>query len=103
MARWSTGRLHAVRKILYLPFAIIGSIVARLLGRKVFTAIWSKLDEEPPPQAGDGRGSMAKVVGGRALEAAVMAGAAAAVDRQLARTFHHLLGAWPRKPPKDKD
>jgi hypothetical protein len=29
-----------------------------------------------------------------------MAGVAAAVDRQFARAFHHLIGAWPAKRPK---
>jgi hypothetical protein len=43
---------------------------------------------------------MLKVVGGRALQAAVMAGSAAAVDRLFAKGFHHVLGIWPKKPPK---
>ena len=89
-----------MRRLLYLPFALVGSIVARLLGRQLFRTMWSRVDEEPLPTAGDGRGGMVKVVGGRALEAAVMAGAAAAVDRTFARGFHHLLGIWPKKPPK---
>jgi hypothetical protein len=89
-----------MRRLLYLPFGIAGSILARILGRKIFRTIWAKVDEEQPPAAGDGRGSMGKVVRGRALQAAVMAGAATAVDRLLARAFHHLLGIWPKKPPK---
>jgi len=92
-----------MRRVLYLPFAIVGSIVARLLGRQVFRTLWARVDDELPPTPGDGRGPMAKVVGGRALEAAVMAGAAAAVDRMFARGFHHLLGFWPKKPPKPVD
>src|SRR5579875_310916 len=92
----------AMRKLLYLPFAIVGSIIARLIGRQVFRTLWERIDEEPPPTPGEGRGSAAKVIGGHALQAAVMAGSAAAVERVLARSFHHLLGIWPRKP-KDQD
>ena len=92
-----------MRTIIYLPFAIVGSIIARLLGRSIFRTIWSKIDDEPPPVSGDGRGSMGKVVAGKALQSAVMAGSAAAVDRLLARGFHHILGAWPKKPPKKDD
>ena len=73
-----------MRKLLYLPFAILGSVIARLVGRQVFRTLWERIDEEPPPTAGEGRGSTAKVVGGHALQAAVMAGSAAAVDRALA-------------------
>ena len=89
-----------MRRLLYLPFSIIGSIIARIIGRKIFRTIWDKVDDEPPPTAGDGRGGMAKVVSGRALQAAVMAGSAAAVDRLIARGFHHVVGLWPKKPPK---
>jgi hypothetical protein len=89
-----------MRKLLYLPFAIVGSILARVLGRQIFRTVWQRVDEEPPPAPGDGRGGLAKVVGGHALQAAVMAGSAAVVERLLARAFHHLLGIWPKKPPK---
>jgi Protein of unknown function (DUF4235) len=92
-----------MRKLLYFPFAIVGSILARVLGRQVFRTVWERIDEEPPPAPGEGRGSTAKVVGGHPLQAAVMAGSAAVVERVLARSFHHLLGIWPRKPPKQKD
>ncbi len=87
-------------RLLYLPFSIIGSLVSRALGRSIFRTLWSRVDDEPVPAPGDGRGGMLKVVTGRALQAAVMAGAAAAVDRLFARAFHHLVGIWPKKPPK---
>ena len=87
-------------RILYAPFAIVGSIVARILGRSIFRTVWARIDEEPPPTSGDGRGGLGKVVAARALQSAVMAGAAAAVDRMFARSFHHVLGTWPKKPPK---
>lgn len=92
-----------MRKLLYFPFALLGSILARVLGRQVFRAVWERIDEEPPPAPGEGRGNAAKVVAGHALQAAVMAGSAAAVERMLARSFHHLLGIWPKKPPKEED
>jgi hypothetical protein len=92
-----------MRRLLYLPFGIVGSILARIIGRKIFRTIWARVDEEPPPAPGDGRGGMAKVIGARALQSAVMAGSAAAVDRLLARGFHHLIGLWPKKPPKPEE
>jgi uncharacterized protein DUF4235 len=87
-----------MRKLLYFPFAIIGSILGRLIGRQVFRTVWERIDEEPPPKPGEGRGGAVKVIGGHALQAAVMAGSAAAIERVFARSFHHLLGIWPRKP-----
>ena len=51
-----------MRKLLYLPFAIVGSVLARILGRQVFRTVWERIDQEPPPAPGEGRGSAAKVV-----------------------------------------
>ena len=56
------------------------------------------------PGRAAGEGSTIKVVGAQALQAGVMAGTAAAVDRTFARFFHHLIGIWPKKPPEpDED
>ncbi len=90
-------------RLLYKPFAIIGAIIAGKLGRSVFRSIWAKIDHEPPPRPGTGDGSTMKVIGAQALQAGVMAATAAAVDRTFARFFHHLIGIWPKKPPKPED
>jgi hypothetical protein len=84
-------------KILYKPFAIIASVIAARLGRNVFKAIWTKIDSADPPEPTTEQASLPKVVGAAALEAATMAGVAAAVDRASARTFQHLTGFWPGK------
>jgi hypothetical protein len=90
-------------RLLYLPFGIIAGIISGRLGRSVFQKLWSKLDGEPPPVPAAGNASLGKTVGAHALEGAVMAATAAAVDGALARVFHYLIGGWPRKPPKAKD
>jgi uncharacterized protein DUF4235 len=90
-------------RLLYKPFAIIGAIVAGRLGRSVFRSVWAKIDDAPPPTPGAGEGGILKVVGAQALQAGVMAGTAAAVDRTFARFFHHLIGIWPKKPPEPED
>jgi hypothetical protein len=90
-------------RLFYKPFAIVGAIIAGKLGRSVFRSIWAKIDDEPPPTPGSGGGSTLKVVGAQALQAGVMAGTAAAVDRTFARFFHHLIGIWPKKAPKLED
>ena len=86
-------------KLLYKPFALIAKFVTGRLSRSVFKSLWDRIDSEPPPLPGTGEASMVKVVGAQALQGAVMAGTAAAVNRTFARFFHHLVGAWPEKPP----
>jgi hypothetical protein len=90
-------------RLLYKPFAIIAGLIASRIGRSVFRKLWAKVDDVPPPRPGTGQGTVVKVVGAQALEAGVMAGTAAAVDRVFAKSFHHLIGIWPKKPPKPDD
>ena len=73
------------------------------MGQSIFKNLWSKIDDEPPPVPAAGNASLGKTVGAQALEGAVMAATAAAVDGALARVFHYLLGGWPKKPPKQPD
>ncbi|MGI8714859.1 MAG: DUF4235 domain-containing protein [Solirubrobacteraceae bacterium] len=90
-------------RLLYKPLALIAGLIARMLGRSTFRALWGQVDEEPPPEPLTGEGSMAKLVGARALQAGVMAAAAAVVERLAARLFHHLIGIWPKKLPDPDD
>jgi hypothetical protein len=92
-------------RVLYKPLAIIAGLIAARLGRSVFKSMWAKIDGAPPPTPLAGDAGLGKTVGARALEGAVMAGSAAAVNGVFARVFHYLLGSWPKKsePPEDED
>lgn len=87
-------------KLFYKPFAIVGSLIATRIGKQVFQSVWSAIDDTPPPVPGTGQANVAKVIGAQALQAGVMAGVAAGVDRAMATAFHHFIGAWPAKTPK---
>jgi Protein of unknown function (DUF4235) len=98
-----TGSLHAM-KLLYKPFDLIFRLIGRRLGRAIFQQVWSAIDDEAPPKATTRDASPGKIVGAQALEAGVMAGVGAAVDRAGVVTFHYLIGGWPGKrvePPAD--
>jgi Protein of unknown function (DUF4235) len=90
-------------KLLYKPVAIIAGLVSARVGRSIFRSLWAKIDDEPPPVPGAGNASLGKTVGAKALEGAVMAATAAAVDGALASVFHYLLGGWPNRPPQEAD
>lgn len=90
-------------RLLYKPLALIAGLIARMLGRSTFRSVWARVDDAPPPEPLTGEGSMAKLVGARALQAGVMAAAAAVVERLSARLFHHLIGIWPKKLPDPDD
>jgi hypothetical protein len=90
-------------RILYKPFAIIASVIAARLGRGVFKTVWARIDAADPPDPTNAEATLPKVVAAAALEAATMAGIAAAVDRASARVFHHLTGIWPAKKEDKED
>jgi uncharacterized protein DUF4235 len=93
-------------RIFYKPFAIIAGLIGTRLGRSVFKSLWLRLEPSGElPTATTADATMTKVVGAAALEAATMAGVAAAVDRASVRTFHYLTGIWPEKkqPPPTED
>jgi hypothetical protein len=89
-------------KLLYKPFALIAAAIAARLGKAIFRGLWSRIDSSEPPEPTAPDASLTKIVGARALEAATMAGTAAAVDRATAQTFHRLTGIWPGKKPGKK-
>jgi hypothetical protein len=89
-------------KLLYKPLGIMAGFISSRVGRSVFQSLWMRIDEEPPPRPGTGEGTLGKVVAAQALQAGVMAATAATVNRLFARLFHHLVGAWPEKPPESE-
>jgi Protein of unknown function (DUF4235) len=94
--------LHQM-KLLYKPFALFFGVLGTRLGKSTFRSLWARIDKNEPPKPTTEQASFAKVVGAASLEAATMAGAAAAADRAAARTFHYFTGYWPaKKPNKDR-
>ena len=89
-------------KLMYKPFGIVSSIVGAKVGQNVFKAVWAQIDEGEPPRPKTEEASLAKVVVANALEAALLAGIAAAVDRAGMRWFHYLTGIWPGDHPQDE-
>lgn len=90
-------------KFVYKPFAIVARSVGSKLGKNAFETLWGKVgDSDRPPKPTAGRVALARVAGAAALEAATLAAIEASIDQLTARAFHHLIGAWPEKPPEDE-
>lgn len=88
-------------KLLYKPFGIVAGIVGGMLARRVFDAMWTRIDDAPPPTATTAQASLPRIVGAAALQGATFAATRAAVDRAGARSFEHLFGVWPGKRTPD--
>jgi hypothetical protein len=82
-------------KLLYKPMALVFGLISARIGKSIFKAIWSAIDDADPPEPSAPSASFGKVVGAAALEAVTMASIGAAADRASAQAFYHLTGAWP--------
>ena len=90
-------------KFVYKPFAMVARSVGSKLGEAAFAALWGKVgDREHPPKPTAGRVALPKLAAAAALEAATLAAIEASIDQLTARAFHHLIGAWPEKPPEEE-
>ena len=45
-------------KLIYKPFGIILGIVGGLLGKRLFDFVWTKIDDEDPPEGHDAAGGL---------------------------------------------
>ena len=84
-----------MRKLLFLPFSLIGGIVAGLVSKKLFERLWGAVDDQSPPQPEHRGATWPKLVGALALEGAVFKAMSGAFDHLMRRLFGRLTGSWP--------
>jgi pectin methylesterase-like acyl-CoA thioesterase len=89
-------------KLLYKPFGLLAGIVGGLLARRVFTVLWSAIDDEEPPEPTTEWASWPRVLTAAAIQGVTFAVTRAAVDRAGARAFQHLIGIWPGEHEPDR-
>ncbi len=89
-------------KLLYKPFGLIAGLAGGMLARRVFDAVWGRIDDAEPPKPTTERASWPRVLGAAAVQGATFATTKALVDRAGARTFQHLFGIWPGEREPDK-
>jgi hypothetical protein len=82
-------------KLIYKPFGLIFGIVAGILSKKVFEAVWGIFDKEEPPKPTTLQTTWPKVIGAAVVEGVTFKVTRAAVDRVGAKGFAHLTGFWP--------
>ena len=90
-------------KLLYKPFGIVSGIVAGLVAKRLFDALWGVVDDEEPPKPTTLRTSWPKVLGAAAVEGITFKVTRAAVDRAGARSFEHVTGAWPGEQAPERE
>jgi hypothetical protein len=82
-------------KLLFIPFSIVGGLMAGFLGKKIFEQVWGLIDDEEPPKPNTQLATWPKVLAAAAVEGLTFRMTRAAVERAGASGFHSLTGTWP--------
>ncbi|HSD78043.1 MAG TPA: DUF4235 domain-containing protein [Solirubrobacteraceae bacterium] len=89
-------------KLIYKPFGIVVAILAGVLSKKVFEAVWGMIDEEEPPKPTTQETTWPKVLAAAAVQGVTFKVTRAAVDRAGAKGFNYFTGVWPGERVPDE-
>jgi hypothetical protein len=89
--------------LIYKPIGFLLALVAGLLGRKLFDFVWTRVDDEEPPEATTEETTWVRVLAVAAVQGVIFKVIRAAVDRYGAIGFRHLTGVWPGEKRPDPE
>jgi hypothetical protein len=84
-----------MNKIIFLPFRVLGGIVAGALAKRLFEGLWSLIEHEEPPDPQHRDVPWKKVIPALLIEGAVFRAARGITDRASREAVSRLTGAWP--------
>ncbi|MBV9801816.1 MAG: DUF4235 domain-containing protein [Solirubrobacterales bacterium] len=82
-------------KLLFVPFSVAGGILAGIVGKKAFEALWSVIDDEQAPDPKYREISLKKLVPALVLEGAIFTAVRGLFDHGARHAFQRLTGSWP--------
>ena len=90
-------------KFLFLPFSIIGGLIAGQIASRVFDAVWGLIDQEEPPDSEHRDISLGKMLVAAAVQGAIFRATRKLVDHQSRKAFAGALGTWPGQEQPDPE
>ena len=82
-------------KLLFVPFSVIGGILAGIVGKKTFEALWGAFDDHEAPDPEHRDIPLKKLIPALLLEGAIFRAARGLFDHGARRAFSKLTGNWP--------
>jgi hypothetical protein len=89
-------------KLLFIPFSIVGGLIAGLLSKKVFDLAWGLVDDEEPPEPDHRQVTWPKLAIALALQGAIFRMMRGLADRGTRLGFYRLTGSWPGEEEPDQ-
>jgi hypothetical protein len=88
-----------MQKLIFLPI----SLIAGLLGKKIFVVIWGVIDDEEAPKPEHRDVQIAKLLLALAIEGLIFSVTRGLVSHGARHTYARLTGSWPgEERPEDK-
>ena len=88
-------------KIIFTPLSIVLGLVAGMVSRKIFDAIWSQFTDEEAPQGAHRDIQWKKLLLAAALQGAIFRAIKESADRGSREAFANLTGTWPGEKQPD--
>jgi Protein of unknown function (DUF4235) len=82
-------------KLLFIPFGVIGGIIAGFLSKKTFEALWSVIDDRKAPEPQHREVPLIRLVLALVLQGAIFRAVRGLFDHGARRAFQRLTGSWP--------
>jgi hypothetical protein len=82
-------------KLFFLPFSIVGGILAGVLAKKIFEALWGLVDDQEPPDAEHREVEYGKLAVALILEGAIFRLIRGFFDHSARQGFERMTGSWP--------
>jgi hypothetical protein len=90
-------------KLLFLPFSIVGGLLAGLVSKKLFEQVWGLIDKEEPPEAKHREISVGKLAAALALEGAIFRLMRGLAEHGSRQSFAKVMGSWPGEEAPDPE
>jgi hypothetical protein len=88
-------------RILFMPFSILGGVLAGVIGKKAFERVWSAIEDEQPPDPKYRDVAWQKLLAALVLEGAIFRAVRGLADHGARRAFSRLTGRWPGQERPD--
>jgi hypothetical protein len=82
-------------KLLFIPFSVIGGMIAATVSKKTFEALWSLLDDHQAPEPQHRNVSLLKLISALVLQGAIFRAIRGLFDHGTRQAFQRLTGSWP--------
>jgi hypothetical protein len=82
-------------KALFLPVSIAAGIIGNRLGKKLFSLIWSTIDQGQPPDPKQRVDDPVTLIAALTLEGAITRAIRGGIDHASRHTYARITGTWP--------